>query len=598
MKRLCLLLLSIFLLAFWVLPAKAAPDISEASKIQSRFAPGEIIVQFRPLVPQGIVEKISQDAGAKLKEKLFLPRTFVLRVPKGQEERLVSVLSKNLLVSYAEPNYEAQALEIPNDPYFPNQWGMTKVQAPEAWDLAHGSSSVRIAILDTGIDNDHEDLAAKVVTRVNFTTDPSDDDLFGHGTHVAGIASAITNNATGVTGLGYDTSLMSAKVLNDSGWGYYSWIANGINWAADNGAQVINLSLGGSSSSTTLKNAVDYAWSKGVVLACAAGNSGNTSPTYPGYYTNCIATAATDSNDQKPSWSSYGSSWVDVAAPGADIYSTVPNQPSALWGTIINYGYGSGTSMATPHVAGLAGLLFGYNASLTASQVRSAIETYADDISGTGTYWSQGRINAYRALLSLLPAPTATPTPTLTPTPTPTLEPTPTPTVIPTPTPTPTPTVTPTPTPVPTVTPTPTPTPTPVPGEFAVTITKHTASARWFASRGGIVNLTFGFRVDSGSSGQVVVKEVTDQVGNWDLHRGSTRVDVYINGVRYRADMGWDDAAEVATVNIGSLATLSSGDNVEVRMTLDNNTRGIHSTTGQIWNSASLTAENTVNFSL
>ncbi|MFZ5365902.1 MAG: S8 family peptidase [Patescibacteria group bacterium] len=409
----------------WVLPVKAASAAS--------FAPEEIIVQFRPLVPQGIIEKITRDRGAKIKEKLFLPRTFVLRVPKGQEENLAKVFSGNPLVSYAELNFEAWALEIPNDTYFSNQWGMSKVQAPEAWDISHGASSATIAILDTGIDKDHEDLTAKVVARVNFTDSSSDDDLYGHGTHVAGIVGAQTNNALGVAGLGYEASLMSVKVLNDSGSGYYSWVANGITWAADNGARIVNLSLGGSSGSTTLKNAVDYAWSKGVVLACAAGNNGNTLPIYPAYYASCIATAATDSSDKKASWSTYGS-WVDVAAPGVDIYSTMPNHANKIGPT--NYGTLSGTSMATPHVAGLAGLLFGYNLSLSNSQVRGAIETYADDIAGTGTYWSQGRINAYRSLSSLTaPTPTPTPTPTGAPTPTSTPSPEPTPTPSPTPTP-------------------------------------------------------------------------------------------------------------------------------------------------------------------
>jgi len=429
MRRFFFLLL-LPLLIFFVLTAKIRATAPLAF-IPSSYAPGEIIVQFRPLVPQGVIKSLTQGAGAQIKERLFLPRTFVLKVPPGHEENLIRTLSQNLLVSYAEPNFKAYALEVPNDPYFSKQWGMSKVQGPEAWGISHGSSAVKIAILDTGIDKDHEDLAAKTVARVNFTDSSSDDDLYGHGTHVAGIASAITGNSTGVAGLGYEASLMSVKVLDDSGSGYYSWVANGINWAADNGAKVINLSLGGSSGSTTLKNAVDYAWSKGVVLACAAGNNGNSSRVYPAYYTPCIATAATDSNDQKASWSSYGS-WVDVAAPGVDIYSTFPNHPYAI-NKNLNYDYASGTSMATPHVAGLAGLLFGYNLGLSNSQVRSAIETYADDIAGTGTYWSQGRINAYRSLSSLTVTPTPTPTVVSTPTPTPT------PTLVSTPTPTPTP---------------------------------------------------------------------------------------------------------------------------------------------------------------
>ncbi|GAI46832.1 unnamed protein product, partial [marine sediment metagenome] len=146
---------------------------------------------------------------------------------------------------------------------------------------------------------------------------------------------------------GYNSSLMNVKVLGDDGCGYYSWVAQGIIWAANNGADVINLSLSGSSFSSTLQQAVDYAWNHGVVVVAAAGNDGSSNRLYPAYYDNCIAVAATDANDNLASWSNYGS-WVDVAAPGS-AYSTKPNG---------QYGYMAGTSMASPHVAGLAGLVF------------------------------------------------------------------------------------------------------------------------------------------------------------------------------------------------------------------------------------------------
>ena len=178
---------------------------------------------------------------------------------------------------------------------------------------------------------------------------------------------------------------MNVKVLDDTGSGYYSWIANGITWAADNGAKVINMSLGGSSASSTLKRAVNYAWGKGVVLAAAAGNSGNRSPTYPAYYPNCIAVAATDSNDLKTSWSSFGS-WVDVAAPGVDILSTFPNHSYQI-GKALGYDKGSGTSMATPHVAGLAALVWATGYGTSNTSVRARIEGNADPILGTRSYW-------------------------------------------------------------------------------------------------------------------------------------------------------------------------------------------------------------------
>ncbi len=261
-------------------------------------------------------------------------------------------------------------------PIFNVQWDMTKVQAPQAWDITKGSQNVIIAILDTGIDVNHPDLAGKVVSSVNFT-DSSTPYANGqsHATHVAGIAAAITNNGVGIAGLGRNSSLMNVKVLGDNGYGYYSWIAQGIIWAADHGADVINLSLGGSTASATLENAVNYAWSKGVVVVAAAGNNGSTTPFYPADYTNCISVAATDYNDALASWSNHGS-WVDVAAPGVSIYSCIPGS---------QYGYMSGTSMASPHVAGLCGLVFSVASDTNGNgrindEVKSAIEASCDKV--------------------------------------------------------------------------------------------------------------------------------------------------------------------------------------------------------------------------
>ena len=175
-------------------------------------------------------------------------------------------------VRFAEPDATAEAAEVPNDPNFSLEWGLSKIKAPDAWSTSHGSASVEVAVLDTGIAS-HPDLACKVVAAKNFSTSSTLDDVYGHGTHVAGIAAAATNNATGVAGLGWSASLLNVKVLGDSGSGSYSAIANGITWAADRGADVINMSLGGTSASSTLQSAVDYAWSKGAVVVAAAGNN-------------------------------------------------------------------------------------------------------------------------------------------------------------------------------------------------------------------------------------------------------------------------------------------------------------------------------------
>jgi thermitase len=364
---------------------------------------------------------------------------------KGTAAERVAALKSNPEIEYVEPDSIATKVEVPNDPMIGSQWGLAKIQSFGAWDTTHGSGSVNIAVLDTGVDGGHPDVGGNISLRANFTNVP-DGDIDGHGTHVAGIASAITNNGIGIAGVGYTSHIMSGKVLDDNGSGYYSWIANGIMWAADNGASVINMSLGGSSGSTALQQAIQYAWSKGSIVVAAAGNSGSQRAFYPAYYTPAIAVAATDQNDKKASFSNYGS-WVDVAAPGVSILSSYQG----------NYAYLSGTSMATPFVSGLAALVKGDHPDWTNAQIVNKIETSADAIPGTGTSWIYGRINACSAVdcTTTIILSTPTPTPTATPTPTPTPG-------IPTPTLTPTPTVTPTPTPgSPTITLTPTPTPTP-----------------------------------------------------------------------------------------------------------------------------------------
>jgi len=229
------------------------------------------------------------------------------------------------------------------------------------------------------------------VANVNFTDSTSYKDIYGHGTHVAGIAAAIPDNSIGIAGLGYDATIMNVKVLGDDGKGSYSWIAQGIVWAADNGAKVINMSLGGTSPSSTLEDAINYAWSKGAVVVAAAGNSGTSSPFYPACYSKAIAVAATDQIDKVPSWSNYGD-WVDVAAPGNGIYSTLANS---------SYGYKTGTSMASPFVSGLAALVFTVvrdtnGNRLLNDEVRTQIEANCDDIGVSGI--GNGRINAYKSV--------------------------------------------------------------------------------------------------------------------------------------------------------------------------------------------------------
>ncbi len=386
MKRLLAIVASLALALVLTLPQTVGAEAAPADK--PAYAPDQVIVKFKEGTSARTMKATHQEEQAKLLSRNETLGFDVVKVEDKSVEQAVQEYEKNPDVEYAEPNYIYTIQWTPNDPDFSSrQWGPQKVQAPEAWDVTRGSSSTRIAIVDTGVQYDHPDLAGKVVRGYDFVDDDSDPyDGNGHGTHCAGIAAAVTDNGRGIAGMAPNATIYAVRVLDDNGSGTLDDVANGIIHAADNGADVISLSLGAPVGATTLRNAVDYAWNSGSVVVAAAGNSGTSLPSYPAYYDNAIAVTATDSNDNKASFSNYGS-WVDVAAPGVDIYSTYTGS---------SYRSLSGTSMATPHVAGLAGLLDAQGRS--ASQIRAAIENTADPISGTGTYWSKGRINAYKAV--------------------------------------------------------------------------------------------------------------------------------------------------------------------------------------------------------
>jgi len=237
---------------------------------------------------------------------------------------------------------------ILNDPYAERQWALRQVQAPALCQITTGNPEILVAVLDTGIDANHEDLKGKVETEVNFTDSPTPNDIYGHGTHIAGIVAANSNNGIGITGIAPESRLMNVKVANDRRQCQASAVAQGITWAVDNGAHVINISLQLAEPSTELEDSVNYAWSQGAVVIAAAGNEGGESPVYPAFYQNCIAVAATRQDGSLAPLSNHGY-WVDVAAPGFNIYSTLPNN---------NYGYKSGTSFATAYISSLAALLF------------------------------------------------------------------------------------------------------------------------------------------------------------------------------------------------------------------------------------------------
>jgi len=364
-----------------------------------------------------------------------------------------------------EPNKVVKALRYPNDSEFDRLWGLRVIGAPVAWDMSTGSKNVIVAVVDTGIERTHPDLAANMLVNTKeingngidddgngyvddyygydfYSRDGDPNDEFFHGTHCAGTIGGVGNNNIGVTGVAWNVSLLGVRMMGPNGSGSIADLALAIHYSVARGAKVINLSLG-AGQSDAVENAIIDARLNDVVVVAAAGNSGSDndlSPMYPASSPsdNVIAVAASDFSNSLTNWSNYGATSVDVAAPGDGVYSTT------LGGS---YGFASGTSMATPHVAGIVAVIRSVNPTLNYTQIKNIlINTATRNASMQGKLVSSGRVNFFRAVLSAggtLPTPTPTPTPVVTATPTAT------PSATPTATPTLTPTLTPTPTPIP-----------------------------------------------------------------------------------------------------------------------------------------------------
>ncbi|WP_430779994.1 S8 family serine peptidase [Actinoplanes sp. G11-F43] len=323
-----------------------------------------------------------------------------------------------------EMDAPVHALGVPtgSDPYRAQQYSLSKVRVTEAWQRSTGAG-VTVAVIDSGVDANHADLKGNVLSGYDAITDRagSTSDKHGHGTHVAGTIAAVTGNGVGVTAVAPDVKILPVKVLGDNGSGNMSDTAEGIVWAADNGAQVINMSLGSTAKVAAVTNAIKYARGKGVTVIAAAGNSRREgSPTsYPAADEGVIGVAATDSSDRIGEYSTAGG-FVDVAAPGSGIVSTYPSALGASYKSM------NGTSMAAPHVAAVAALMKSYNTALTPDQIESALEKSAVDLGAKGfdNDFGHGRIDAVAALDAVAPATPPTTAPTTPPTKAPTTPPT------------------------------------------------------------------------------------------------------------------------------------------------------------------------------
>ncbi len=410
--------------AFWVLGlAQFSIAIADSAE-RPMYVPDEIVVKFKKSSAEESISRINQKHGGSILYSSPFAGFKKIKVPTGKTaEQLAESYAFEPDVEYAELNYYAYKSFVPNDPYYQYQWHLSDANAginmQPAWDITTGDPNVIIAVLDTGIAYETykgfeqaPDLANTHFVAgydfVNGDSHPNDDD--GHGTHVTGTIAQSTNNNLGAAGVAFNCSIMPVKVLSRRGVGSYADIADGIYFAADNGAKVFNISLSGSAGATTLRDAVAYAYNHGVTIVCAAGNDYNSGspPAYPAAYDQyCIAVGATRFDGTRAPYSNVGS-YVDVAAPGGDLnvdqngdgygdgvlqqtFGTNPKE----WG----YWFYQGTSMAAPHITGIAALLIS-NGVTSPDAIREALQNTARDLGPAG--WDQeygwGLVDAYAAL--------------------------------------------------------------------------------------------------------------------------------------------------------------------------------------------------------
>ncbi len=430
------LILATLIAGIFVSPSSAQPPFqSQPNNWRGQeHIPGELIIKFKDHVPSAIRERILARLNMRkmgLQQRIGAIRYRLPRLAKLEE--IIEECQKDENIEYVEPNYRVYAHFTPNDQYFRYQWnfdnpGTGGINVKEAWDITTGDPSVVVAIIDTGIAYEdyvdqvsafrtEEYFLAPELAQTNFrpgydftNNDSHPNDDHGHGTHIAGIIAQSTNNGQGTAGIAFNTSLMPVKVLDDEGAGTSFDVADGITWATDNGADVINLSLGSSSPSFTIQRACEYAHNNGVTVVCSTGNDGTGAVSYPAFYDQCcIAVGATRYDETRTFYSNYGPE-IDVVAPGGD--SSVDQNfdgvgDGILQQTFINGDRGNfqyylfnGTSMAAPHVSGVAALLLASGRAQTPAEVREALQATAKDLGTPGwdPEYGWGLIDAAAAL--------------------------------------------------------------------------------------------------------------------------------------------------------------------------------------------------------
>jgi hypothetical protein len=357
------------------------------------YALGEAVVGFHTqlddLDPIN-VSMIDSFEGHNIIEKIEELNIAVVEVDEGGEQAFIDSVRASPFVKYAELNYFVHAFHTPNDPKWNEQWGPKRIHCEEAWDITQGSSSVKIAVVDTGIDYNHEDLSGNYVSggydHINNDNDPMDDE--GHGSHCAGIAAAVMDNNKGIAGVA-QVSVMAEKVLDSGGSGTSSDVAAGITHASNHGADIISMSLGSRSPSSAVEDACNAAYNAGVLLVAASGNDYSSQVSYPAAYNSVIAVGAINDQDERCSYSNYGYD-LELMAPGEDILSVKRGG---------GYVEKDGTSMACPHVSGVAALVKSSSSGISNVQIRQLLRDTAEDLGAPGwdIYYAYGLVDARAA---------------------------------------------------------------------------------------------------------------------------------------------------------------------------------------------------------
>jgi len=380
----------------------ARADAAVAAQAKKAFVPGRILVEAKAGVSDAQLEATLAVHGSRSLGKLHRMKTHVMTVPPGlSEEKLLERLARHPHIEFAELD-ELLPVEATttNDPLLSSQWHLTKIAANSAWQSTNGSGTI-IAILDTGVDASHPDVAGQIVPGWNIYDNNADtSDVYGHGTAVAGAAAAAGNNATGIASVSWGARVMPVRISGPDGYASLSTIAQGLTWAVENGARIANISYAASGSST-VRSAADRMREKGGVVTVSAGNTG--AATGRASTDSLIVVSATSSSDARTSWSAYGAD-VDLAAPGASIYTTLRGG---------GYGNKSGTSFSAPIVAGAAALIKSMRPDFTSAQIEAALLSTAVDLgtAGRDDYYGHGRLDAGAAVLAAATKVTADTTP-------------------------------------------------------------------------------------------------------------------------------------------------------------------------------------------